>query len=563
MTPDEVRSLTDTGLVAELQRVQRGAMRGPDVYERTSTPLTTAQQGDVVHAARVAHTAPGVTVARTSSPTSMVMTVDGATVEVHVGFTAPPAGTGPHGARSGPGRVQLDYDAGTGRWVARVEVDPRLAPDDATLLLREELDEAGEIVRRLNARVTQRRQPLRGASLRRAIEGEQGASLARPTVVGERETAHDVSAFRTLGRLYAEAERTGTVEAWARVDRMLVEMGVNPMRADSRVRGAIERALGGDATAVVNYMWDTRAHARATSAGPSGPMFGPAGLDPVLWDRSRLVEVPAAATHRVEVVDQVRAYTEALADARADPRNGTARARMDAVEQLAAAAHRAPTLTVEALVREGMSRRAAEAIVRSTGGANPYDRLYDVLLSSFDARRQLEANPTLIGRRFTVTQEDGAVRRPAAIEALNDGGPPELITFSEFMRRMDATGVTPTVQRMGDADGAGWVQWSFTEPDESSSRVRLDIPGVQPSAGQGSGYYFESAHNLHAGATFTPAGTSSSVPMSASGVEVLANMQAAHVRIVPDSAMVPRLSALGVGPASGEMLSTILARRNL
>lgn len=210
-----------------------------------------------------------------------------------------------------------------------------------------------------------------------------------------------------------------------------------------------------------------------------------------------------------------------------------------------------------------MSRPAAEALARSTRGANPYDRLYDVLLSSFDARRQLDANPTVIGRRFTVTADDGTVRRPRAIEALNTGGPPELISFTEFMRRMDATGVTPTVQRMGDAEGAGWVQWSFSEPDGSSSRVRLDIPGAKPSAGQGSGYYFESAHNLHAGATFTPARTSTSLPMSASGVEVLANMQAAHIRVVPEGAMVPRLTALDVGPESGGRLSTILAGRRL
>jgi hypothetical protein len=545
-TPDEVVHLTDTALIAELQRVQQGAMRGPEVYPRTSTPLSPVEQADVVRTARVAHTAPGVTVGRTSSPTTLVLTVDGVPVEVRVGFTAPPPGTGVHGARSGPGRVRIDYDARVRRWVAGVDVDPHLSADDAGLLLREELDEAGEIVRRLNARLSGR-QPLRGASLRRAIEGEQRAGLARPAVIGDRETAHDVSAFRTLGRLLAEARRLGTVEAWARLDRMLVEMGINPLRSDTRVRAAIQRALGDDADPLLAYIWDSPAPGTAAAT----PRF-----------TRPPIAVPAEATHRPEVVDQVRAYTEALADLRAD-RRGTANARLDAVEQLAAAAHRAPTLTVEALVREGMPRPAAEALVASTGGANPYDHLYDILLTSFDIRRQLTGMPVVIGRRFTVVQADGTVRRPRAIEALNDGGPPENITFSEFMRRMDATGVTPTVQRMGDADGAGWIQWSFTEPDLSSSRVRLDIPGTAPSAGQTVGYYFESAENLHAGATFTPARSSLSLPMSAGGVEVLPTLQGAHVRIVPDAAMVPRLTALDVGPESGGRLADILARRNL
>ncbi len=546
MTPDDVLHLTDTSLVSELGRVQQGAMRGPDVYPRTPAPLSDTQQVEVIGAARVAHTSPGVTVDKTSNPTTLVLTVDGLPVEVRVDFTAPPAGQGTHGARSGPGRVRLDYDTRVRRWVAQVDLDPHLTPDDAGLLLREELDEAGEIVRRLNARVSGP-DPLRGASLRRAVEGEQRASLARPSVIAELETAHDVSAFRTLGRLFAEARRTGTIDAWARLDRMLVEMGINPLRPDSRVRAGIERALGAEADPLLAYVWDSA----ATGTAPTTPRFTRAP-----------VRVPAESTHRPEVIDQVRAYTEALADLRADP-GGTANAQLNAVEQLAAAAHHAPTLTVDALVREGMPRAAAQRLVTATGGANPYDRLYDVLLSSFDARRQMASTPEVMGRRFTVAQSDGTTRQPRAIEALNDGGPPDAITFSEFMRRMDATGVTPTVQRMGDADGAGWIQWSFTEPDGSSSRVRLDIPGASPSTGQAVGYHFESAENLHAGATFTPAGSSSSLPMSAGGVEVWATLQGAHIRIVPDAAMIPRLTALEVGPASGGRLSEILARRNL
>lgn len=532
-TPAEVTQLSDTALIAELRSVQQGAMRGPQVYPRAPAELPPPQRESVVRGAR-AHTAPGVTVEKTSSPTTLVLKVDEIPVEVRVRFEAPSA-TGVHGARSGPGRVRIDYDTVVRRWVAEVDVDPHLSERDAGLLLREEMDEAGEIVRRLNAQVTGR-EPLRGGSLRRAIEGEQRASLARGAVIGETETAHDVSAFRTLGRMHAEAQRTGALEDWATLDRMLIEMGFNPDLYDARVRAALGRALGTGADQLAAYIWD-------------------GGF------RRPVIEVPSEATHNRRVVEQVRAYTNALADYRADP-HGPAAARLTEIEQLAAAAHGAPRLDVNTLVREGMPRAEAERIVKDTGSANPYTHLYDVLLTSFELRRVLTTTPEVAGRRFTVIGTDGRPRQPTAIVTLNAGGPPELITFAEFMRRMDATRVTPTVQRMGDAEGAGWIQWEFAEPGGGSSRVRLDLPGIQAQAGGLRGYFFESAQNLHAGATFTPAGESLSLPMSAGGVEVLPNMAGAHIRIVPDATMIPRLTALDVGPA-GQRLSDVLSRRNL
>jgi hypothetical protein len=553
-TPAEVIKLSDTELLAQLHSVQQGAMRGPEVYQRTPVELAPPQREGVVQGAR-AHTAPGVTVEKTSSPTTLVMKVGGLPVEVRVRFEAPPSATGVHGARSGPGRVRVDYETTVKRWVAEVDVDPHLSERDAGLLLREELDEAGEIVRRLNARVTGR-QPLRGGSLRRAIEGEQRASLARSAVSGETETAHDVSAFRALGRMYDEAQRTGSLEDWATLDRMLIELGFNPKLPISEVRvAAVGRALGTGADRLAAYIW--------------GGGFKP----PV-------IQVPSAATHDPLVVKQVRAYTDALADYRAN-RRGPAAARLTEIEQLAAAAHGATRLDVNALVREGMPREAAELIVADTGGANPYTHLYDVLFTSFELRRNLTTTQDFAGRRFTVIGADGHPRQPMAIEALNGrvdergrlslpGSQPELISFAEFMRRMDVTKVTPTVKRMGD-EGAGWIQWEFTEPDGAGSRVRLDLPGVpvrpdlpgvKAQAGEQRGYFFEAAQNMHAGVTFTPAGESQSLPMSANGVEVLANMAGAHIRIVPDATMIPKLTALDVGP-KGQRLSEVLRRRNL
>jgi hypothetical protein len=535
-TPAEVTQLSDTALVAQLRSVQQGAMRGPEVYPRAPAELPGPQREGVVRAVQD-HTGPGVTVEKILSATTLKMKVDETPVEVRVRFEAPPPATGVHGARSGPGRIRIDYDTLVRQWVAEVDIDPHLSERDAGLLLREEMDEASEIVRRLNARITGK-QPLRGGSLRRAIEAEQRASLARGTVISETETAHDVSSFRTLGRMYDEAQRTGALDDWAMLDRMLIEMGFNPVLPDARVRAALGRALGGGAGAdrLAAYIWE---------GGFKRPE----------------IQVPSAATHDPRVVEQVRAYTDALADYRAD-RRGPASARLTAIEQLAAAAHGAARLDVGALVREGMPRAAAEQIVAAAGGANPYAHLYDVLLTSFELRRILTDTPDVAGRRFIVTGADGLPRPPVAIEALNAGGPPDLIPFAEFMRRMDATGVTPTVQRMGGADGAGWVQWEFTEPGGASSRVRLDLPGIEAQAGGGRGYFFESAQNMHAGATFTPAGQSQSLPMSAGGVEVLPNMAGAHIRIVPDATMIRRLTALGVGP-EGQRLSDVLSRRNL
>ena len=533
--PAEVLQLSDTALIAQLHGVQQGAMRGPEVYPRAPVDMTPAQQTGVVRAGG-GHTAPGVTVERTGSPTHLLMSVGTAQVEVAVQFVAPPAATGVHGARSGPGRVRLDYNRRTKRWVASVDVDPRLYEREAGFLLREELDEAAEIVRRLNDRVTAPRQPLQGAGLRRAVEGEQRASLARPAVIGDIETAHDVSSFRTLGRLFAEARRSASVDDFAQLDRMLIEMGFNPKSPDIRVRAALIRAVGEpDGSTLASYVWD-------------GPFTRP------------LIEVPSAATHHPQVVGQVRAYTEALAGYRVD-RGGPAAAQLTAIEQLAAAAHRAPTLEVNALVREGMARPAAEALVAATGGGNPYTHLYDVLLTSFELRRNLTTAPDLAGRRFTVV-ENGNPRPPLAIQALNNGGPPEGIPFADFIQRMNETGVVPTVQRMASADGAGWVQWEFVEPGGASSRVRLDIPGLEAATGEGRGYLFHSGRNLHAGTTFSPAGQSLALPMSAGGVELPVNAAGAHIRIVPDSTMAPTLTGLGVGPV-GAQLRHVLANRPL
>ena len=159
-TPGEVLQLSDTALVAQLRSVQQGAMRGPEIYPRAAVELTSPQREGVVQGGS-AHTAPGVTVGPTSSPTSLVMTVGGVPVQVRVRFEAPPPASGVHGARSGPGRIRIDYDIRARQWVADVDIDPHLSERDAGLLLREELDEAGEIVRRLNARVTGRK-PLLG-----------------------------------------------------------------------------------------------------------------------------------------------------------------------------------------------------------------------------------------------------------------------------------------------------------------------------------------------------------------------------------------------------------------
>ncbi|WP_298460954.1 hypothetical protein [uncultured Cellulomonas sp.] len=562
-TPDELMHLTDVSLVSALRSVQQGAARGPGVFARTDADLPLADQHRVVVDVRTSHRATGVTLDRTSQPLALVMTVDGTPVEVRVRFEAPAPG-GVHGERSGPGRVRVDVAPATGRWTVAVDVDPRLSVDDAGLVVREELDEAGEIVRRLNARVRGSR-PLTGAALTRAIAGEQRANLARPAVIGGEATAHDVSAFRSLGRMWQRFTTSGTAESADRLDRMLVEMGFNPRRRDPDVERALVSTLGAaEAEPLLRHVWGERVQRQGH------PEDAPVFARPA-------IHVPAAATHDPAVLAEVRLYTEALAEFRASgaaaraaagrpARPGPAEVTMTRIEQLAAAAYRAPALTVDALVREGMPRGVAEGYVRGTGGANPYTHLHDVLLSTFEARRTAGLAGTVVGRRIAVPPGFGEtdVQPPAALRALAAGGPPEGITLDELMRRMDASGAPRTIQQIGTAQGAAWVQWTFADTDGSTSRVRLDIPGMEAQTGAQRGYEFQSARGLHVGVTYTPPSSSERITLSSTAVQVPVNAAAAHIRIVPGagSAVVSWFDALGLG-RPGVRLSDVIDWRNL
>jgi hypothetical protein len=171
---------------------------------------------------------------------------------------APPAG--PHGARSGPGRLELRHN-GTG-YEAVAWSDARISVEDAQHVLIHEMDEAVETVARYQALDPATRPPFADfvATQQQSVLFNVGSIATDPALA----TAHDVSAARELrglhdrlqgpgGREFAgdphrNAPHDATVQAWERdrdrLDRLLEDMGFDGTTTDAARTGAVANLLG-------------------------------------------------------------------------------------------------------------------------------------------------------------------------------------------------------------------------------------------------------------------------------------------------------------------------------
>lgn len=101
-------------------------------------------------------------------------------------------GTIAPGASLGPARNTVVWDATAKRWTVRIEVDQRLHPNDIPRAVGHELDEAGDVINRLNGK--------QGADI-----NEQIAAMQKPGIFTGKITPHDVATLREIEKLLADA----------------------------------------------------------------------------------------------------------------------------------------------------------------------------------------------------------------------------------------------------------------------------------------------------------------------------------------------------------------------
>jgi hypothetical protein len=120
-------------------------------------------------------------------------------------------------ATTGPARNVVSWDADSNAWTIRVEVDRRLHPRDIGRAVGHELDEAGDIVHRLDGN--------QGSNVQEQIGGLQQSGIFDSGTL----TSHDIATFRELEGLLGANPATNS-RAGGNLSGLLNEMGLTQDR---------------------------------------------------------------------------------------------------------------------------------------------------------------------------------------------------------------------------------------------------------------------------------------------------------------------------------------------
>ncbi len=218
--------------------------------------------------------------ARSGTATAQAGTVE---IKVELRFKGELAPSAAHGADAGPARYILDKGSET-EWIAKVEIDQHLHPDEVEFVIGHELDEIAELARRYPAG-----KPATG------FEHEMAAGVMREGAITAKPTAHDVANAREIVALHLDLKKKLASDAAnaasrkERLERAIEVAGLGETsQIDAKVQllrehGAPEELL--NRVRMVKSRQMHQEHAR--HMGPGGTAIQESAIDHILWPRER------------------------------------------------------------------------------------------------------------------------------------------------------------------------------------------------------------------------------------------------------------------------------------